>query len=419
MAIEFNCPYCKALIRVPDNAGGGKGKCPKCATRLSVPKASTSKPVAPLLIAPPPVEKPVQPDSPRVDQPREIENFFDPEYDPRQAASSEPADIDEAPQSLPGEFPDEFSNESPVLSSRTAIRPKVSLVQKLGRGLWLIPVVCGLILAGGFGGYVWQQYQSEQLGGELTAETADELELPPTLVEKWSIKQPPDDVQAVLIHLEKSPVPLKSSLMLIELRGSSRGVLVHLATGPSARFYRVEVGGNQLLAKYLSKHAADLEQRRMKEVEAAATAFAIQYRKVIAKKAEPSSLTDFRNTLGIPALVRGLGHQVVATHGRTIYPCVYEDREGALYFLLPPDAKSFEISGREIDGAVVFPARYKVEVAGLMKVPTKKEEESTGQSKDNKSKKQGPVFKRGDEPEEKMDSKDDDGSMPKKKNNSQ
>lgn len=412
MTIEFNCPYCKALIRVPDNAGGGKGKCPKCATRLTVPKVSASKPAAPLLIAPQPMPEPVQPDPPRVDPPREIENFFDPEYDPRKAASLEPADINEAPQSLPGEFPDEFADESPSPSSRTAIRPKVSLVKKLGRGLWLIPVVFALVLCGGFGWYVWQQYQSEQLGGELIAETADELELPPALVEKWSIKQPPDDVQAVLIDLEKSPVPLKSGLMLIELRGSSRGVLVHLATGPSARFYRVEVGGNKLLAKYLTKHAADLEQRRMKEIEQAATAFAIQYRKVIAKKAEQSSLTDFRNTLGIPALVRGLGHQVVATHGRTIYPCVYEDREGALYFLLPPDAKSFEISGREIDGTVVFPARYKVEVAGLMKVPAKKEQEPAGKSKDKK----GPVFKRNDEPEEKMDSKVEDGAVPKKDN---
>lgn len=413
MTIEFNCPFCKALIRVPDNAGGGKGKCPQCATRLSVPKVSTPKVVAPLLIAPPPMPKPVQPEPPRDDRPREIENFFAPEYDPRKAAVSAPADIDEAPQGLPDEFSDEVASESPGLSSRTAIRPKVSLVKKLGRGLWLIPVVFTLVLCGGFGWYVWQQYQSEQLGGELTAETADELELPPALIEKSSIKQPSDDVQAVLVDLEKSPVPLLSGLMQVQLRGSNRGVLVNLRTGPSARFYRVEVGGNKPLAKYLGKHAADFEQRRMKQIEQAATAFAIQYRKVIAKKAEQSSLTDFRNTLGIPALVRGLGHHVVATHGRTIYPCVYEDREGALYFLLPPTAKSFEISGREIDGTVVFPARYKVEVAGLMKVPAKKEEESTGQSKDNKSKKKGPVFKRNDEPEEKMDSKNEDGSMPK------
>ena len=64
MAIEFNCPYCTAVIRVPDNAGGGKGRCPKCATRISVPKVSTPKrgtpPVEPkVVLAPPPTEQPL------------------------------------------------------------------------------------------------------------------------------------------------------------------------------------------------------------------------------------------------------------------------------------------------------------------------------------------------------------------------
>lgn len=412
MAIEFNCPYCKALIRVPDSAGGGKGKCPKCATRMTVPKVSAPKRGAPppveqavLFAAPPAKESPLA----RTAAPPVVDDVSDP------FTGVGPEVLEEPDPAAPFEFPaasepqpDEPSDDA----ARSPVRSKASLgrkvARKVSRGLWLIPVVIALVLCGGFGWYAWQQYQSEQLGGELIAETADELELPPALVEKWSIKQEPDDVQAVLIDLEKSPVPLKSSLMEIELRGSSRGVFVHLKVGQSARFYRVDVSGNPPLAKYLSKHAANFEQRRMEEIEQVATAFAIEYRKVIAKKADQSSLTGFRNTLALPALVRGLGHQVVATYGRTIYPCVYEDRVGALYFLLPPDAKAFEISGREDNGAVLFPARYKVKVAGKIEVFTKKDDEATGKSKDNKSKnKKGPVFKRSDEPEEKMDPKDD------------
>ena len=37
MAIEFDCPYCTATIRVPDAYGGKQGRCPKCDTRLLVP----------------------------------------------------------------------------------------------------------------------------------------------------------------------------------------------------------------------------------------------------------------------------------------------------------------------------------------------------------------------------------------------
>jgi predicted Zn finger-like uncharacterized protein len=38
MAIEFQCPYCTAMIRVGDDAAGKRGKCPKCATTLMVPR---------------------------------------------------------------------------------------------------------------------------------------------------------------------------------------------------------------------------------------------------------------------------------------------------------------------------------------------------------------------------------------------
>ena len=37
MAIEFNCPYCTAAIRVPDAYAGKQGRCPKCDTKLLIP----------------------------------------------------------------------------------------------------------------------------------------------------------------------------------------------------------------------------------------------------------------------------------------------------------------------------------------------------------------------------------------------
>jgi len=385
MAIEFNCPYCTALIRVPDNAGGGKGRCPKCATRISVPKVSTPRPVAP-----PPVEEPVQ-----LDRPREIEDFFDPKYDPVRAAPSAPIDIVAAPQGQPDEFP-AAPSLPPVFPSSIAAK----LQKKKRGGVWLVPLGFGLVLCGVAGGFFWQQFQAEQLGGELIAETAETLELVPGVVEKSSLRRPSDDVKAALSNLEKTPVPLLSGLMQVQLRGSSKGVLVYLNAGPQSRFYRIAVRGNEPLTKYYSQQAAGLEEQRLNDLEQAGTAFVGEYLKVIAKQAEQSSITGFRNSLALPALVRGLGHQLVATYGQTIYPCVYEDHEGALYFLLPPDAKEFEIAGRKhADGSVVFPATYKVKVVGLMKVPATKNEEATGKSKD----KQQPVTKQGDEPEETTD----------------
>lgn len=409
MAIEFNCQYCSALIRVPDSAGGGKGRCPRCAKRIKVPKVSTVKsvapppaappPVAPPLVAPPLVEEPAEPE-----RPREIENFFDPDYDPRKAARAAQAEVIEPQEPGFGEFP----------AALPAVRPSsvaMKLKQKKGSGAWVIALGFCLILCGVGGWYYWQQIQGELLGGELTAETAERLELIPGLIEKSSIKLPSDDLDEVLTNLEKLPVPLLSSLMQVQFRGSNKGVLVYLNAGQQSRFYRVNVRGNAPLTKYQTKNAADLEQQRLKEIDKAATAFASEYQKVLAKKVDQGSLTSFRNTLALPVLVRGLGNQIVAAHGRTIYPCVYEDHEGGLYFLLPPDITEFELSGRKYEnGAVVFPAIYQVKVVGKIKVPPgmEKQEEPASKSKSKK----GPVFKGSDESDEKMDSKDD-GEMKK------
>ncbi|HCK52778.1 MAG TPA: hypothetical protein DIC23_06140, partial [Planctomycetaceae bacterium] len=49
MAIEFNCPYCTAVIRVGDTAVGKKGTCPKCDTAVVVPRpgvVSSTEPVS-------------------------------------------------------------------------------------------------------------------------------------------------------------------------------------------------------------------------------------------------------------------------------------------------------------------------------------------------------------------------------------
>lgn len=406
MTIEFNCPYCTALIRVPDNAGGGKGRCPKCATRISVPKVSPLKLAAPpaddepVLFAPPPAaDSPFAPTAASPVTAADAITFGEAGPETNEAAApSGPLDIFAAPARPPGAFPTATPRQ-PVHPTSVAAR----LRKKKSGGAWLIPFLFGLIACGVGGWFAWPYFLTEQLGGELVAETADSLELPPGLVAKSSIRHSSSEVEAVLADLEKSPEPLLSTLMQVQLRGSSNGLLVHLNAGPKTRFYRIAVRDNAPLTSYLSKHAAELEEQRMQDIERTGTAFFTEYRRVVAKQADKSSLTGFRNTLALPALVRGLGHQLVANYGRTAYPCVYEDHEGAVYFLLPPDAREFEITGRKhADGTVMFPASYKIKVAGEIKVPAKKAEEPAGKLKD----KQKPAAKEGEVSEEKMDSKD-------------
>lgn len=59
MAIEFICPQCASVIRVPDEASGKKGSCPTCRTKLIVPTIeipAESSPPSQFLFVPPPTE---------------------------------------------------------------------------------------------------------------------------------------------------------------------------------------------------------------------------------------------------------------------------------------------------------------------------------------------------------------------------
>ena len=47
MAIEFDCPYCTAAIRIGDQAAGKQGACPKCGTTLVVPRPESTTAASP------------------------------------------------------------------------------------------------------------------------------------------------------------------------------------------------------------------------------------------------------------------------------------------------------------------------------------------------------------------------------------
>jgi hypothetical protein len=44
MAIEFRCPSCQRLLRVPDEAAGAQAQCPECGTVAAVPAAGPAAP---------------------------------------------------------------------------------------------------------------------------------------------------------------------------------------------------------------------------------------------------------------------------------------------------------------------------------------------------------------------------------------
>jgi len=74
-------------------------------------------------------------------------------------------------------------------------------------------------------------------------------------------------------------------------------------------------------------------------------------------------LINYRNKVGLNSLMGGLGYHMEARVNNKIYPCVHDDFQGGLYFLVPKGTLQFEIMGRKLDsGRTPFPGKYQVQV---------------------------------------------------------
>jgi DNA-directed RNA polymerase subunit RPC12/RpoP len=376
MSIEFPCKYCNATIRVPDNARGGQGRCPKCGMKITVPRKSPPKRVEASVVEEEPFALPFAeeqavpvPVGPMI-TPVPIEKGALPAVPTSQPVESTPAIFDPAALNTPQSV--ESPTVAPTVTKSIAKRSKKR--KHANTGL-IIGGVIGLLFLAIAGYIVGSLLMAEHLAGDLVAGTSESIELSPALIDKSRFKLSPDELAELLKKLEKKPIPLNSNSMQIELAGSSKGLIVSVAAGTQSRFYRVKTSGVDAIQKFLRQHQSELDDQRTKEINQAANEFMEVYQKVLAKQTPPESITVFRDGLAIPSLVRGFGHQLVAAHGRGLYRCIYEDSEGGLYFLLPAGITEFELMGRSSSsGRVVVPAEFKVKVKGEIVQPKKPDE---------------------------------------------
>ena len=361
MAIEFLCPYCKVMIRVPDKGAGGKGRCPQCATRITVPKKSVLPPPSPQPASPRPAEEEAvvlleADDEPNAGEVIEFAEAPQPDGAPAPFLLEPAERVSNRLGSLPIENP-----------AHKSARPNSIKKRKPMRSWWGIGAAVVLISAILAAGYFYPRSLSEGLSGEVVAKTAESLELPPALVRKTQFQLAPEVVDELLAKLELNPVPLNSQMMRIELRGTPKGLAISLAAGDQSQFYRVDLNELEGLRKFLVQHQMALEEKRFQDVTNSASEFLETYSRVLAKELPAESVTVFRDSLALPSLVGGLGYQLVAEHARNLYRCVYQDQDGGCYFLLPRGLSEFRIIGRtQAEGEVVVPVRIEVRVNGAI-----------------------------------------------------
>ncbi len=339
MAIEFNCPYCTAAIRVPDAYAGKQGRCPKCDTKLLIPHVPLPNPT-------------VAPQQPGVQTAPVASND----------GSSVAVEGHYGVTNGNGAVPDDPFAVRPVTtpvvkSRRRNARRRPSRALVIG-----VPVICFLVL---FGIIAYRLTASlPQLDGELTGRRLDGLSLPKTVIAWKDISLYGDERKILQEALTAQPESLASQVMTCRLSASEDGILVTLAAQPESQWIVVNVAADKPLAIWQRKEGPNLNRRRLDELQSAVTQYAKDKLLKIDGEQIAIDAVAVRDNVALNASGRSLSYAIHAVADTTIFPCAAEDERGQLYFCLPKTVQSFKIQGRTLaDGTIGFAGDYNVTVS--------------------------------------------------------
>lgn len=412
MAIEFHCPECNSLIRVPDNASGKKGTCPSCRVKLRVPKVEVpdpsaglpAQPVEPTPVTPEPEpsdpEIPPRPDfmppppaaaQPSVQTPVPVQPTFPqapalvpgaPAFPqaPVGPAAQFPGPPDAAPPVQPGapQFPAPPGQAAPAQPDAPqfpgapggAIVPAVAASQSVSRqarrlarrkkGGLLFPIICGLILAGGLG---WMYLNlGPDIDGERVAYSQTGAMMRPKVLSPSLVDLQTEIVTTVLTHFEEDPLTLRTKFVETRFTKADEGGLqIQILTGSESRFVRFPIDAD--LRSWYNSNVEDLEEPRRTNLGKSLKDFFTDQDVAIRNQSGVENPLQYRDDVGLTGCVGGLGYHVEAIVGSSPFRCVFED-DGNLYFLIPVNREKFKIVGRSVNknGPKLFPGEYEVTI---------------------------------------------------------
>ncbi len=349
--IQFECPHCQAVLRVPDSAMGQRGKCPKCRGTLLVP-------------TPPGAVSPAASATESPDGPGTVDFPGEPSEGPPGLSTTTPAS---AAPGAPGgtggetELGDLFSalsgpsppKEDPLLkvTARTRAQNRGSVLT----GLFFLMIAIGL----GVTGYFLMQ---PSLKAELTAELIPGNPLRPKLVSARDLGQGELYRSFVRDH-EGRRIRMNSQYLHASLEAAEQGLWLRVETTGQSELFRVSPLTNATFRELVAENYQQMESQRIAEFRGAVGEFLQNFMNAEQDlMGSISQLLFYRDRLILTGSVDALGYRLAAFVDGTQYPCIRQDREDRLYFALPRGTQQFLIQEREIPGqSRFFPAGLQFE----------------------------------------------------------
>jgi len=319
MAIEFDCPYCTAVIRIGDEAAGKQGVCPKCGTSLVVPR---------------------------------------PESNTAATAATAATDEDVVPEVVPDVVPEFQSRPQASISSRVRRRRR----KKGGMGF---PLACGgiLLLAVTVAWFLNDPSRFRgSLEGELSASYVTAEVLEPRSIDPELMESRSEAYAELIASLKERPGRVRSNVMVVAFVESDGKMQVRVDPAREYRLVRVGMGQTESLRVFAESQSSRLDGLRREDLAGSLGRLLSDWQSAVEADLAFEDWSGYRESIGLTALVGGLGHHAMARTGRQDLRCLYEG-DGALYFLVPASLVEFRLVGRSRpDGSVPFPAEFTVRI---------------------------------------------------------
>lgn len=329
MAIQFHCPYCTASIRVADAAAGKQGTCPKCGTKLIVPKVG-----------------------PAADSTGAAKSESHP------AERSDSTDFNPSPIAEESAAP-EFSLKDSAVTEEPSMARVVRRRSRRKGVHPLIPIALfGVILACLL---YWMWKPKASLEGELTAVRLEDFTIPPARIDRSTLGLSADEADQTMAEMAEHPPSRVLVRDWFDMRfdPEPEGLNVEIRPTSATEVFRVKLRPS--VRRFLTQQGKDLLARKESEFQTAAKNFLKDWR-AFREKDLPLKMESYRESLGFNSLTGTAGFCLVAQIGARKYRAVHEEGDD-LYFLLPIRTKKFVIKGREFsDGEMIFPGRLTVKV---------------------------------------------------------
>ncbi|MCA9062167.1 MAG: hypothetical protein KDA96_03890 [Planctomycetaceae bacterium] len=365
MAIEFQCPYCTATIRVADQYAGRKGQCPKCQTKLLVPTlpGQTSDLANG---APSPSESAASTSQAETMPEIDRTTVTSVPIDPTAATASQSLPVSDLfPGGVPGGSAE--SPIPPVIPSTTASVARVLKKRNRrsrSRRIWVmvIPAISFLALLG-FLGYTISNTLPE-VGGNLEGRRMRSPTAMTVLVPWSDTGLSPDDQSALQEDLTQSPEVFASDQVSCRITADKGGLVVEFEPGADHSWIVIQPLSDRATAVWEKQHKAELNIARLGELDVAVQDYAADKVALLKGERRKIDATRYRNKLAVNAHCNAMGFAVQAQVGNRLYPCVHQDDLGQLYFSLPSNTIEFHVQGRTGEGGNrLFPGEFLVTVS--------------------------------------------------------